>query len=82
MTRRPRIPMTPDQLPRQRLVEVVDLPAAPEGLAPTVCLYWMPWDILPKTRPRRMAYFGTVEWAWNPMSYRVDSYFLHRARHH
>lgn len=82
MTRQPRIPLTPDQLPPQRLVEVVDLPPAPPGLDPTVCLFWMPGDILPKRRPRRMAYLGTVEWAWNPMSNRVEAYFLHGARRH
>jgi hypothetical protein len=42
----------------------------------------MPWEILPKARPRRMAYLGTVEWAWSPMSNRVEAYFLHRTRHH
>jgi hypothetical protein len=82
MTRHRRLPLTPDQLPRQRLVEVVGLPAVPADFDPTVCLYWMPRDILPKVRPRRMTYLGTVEWAWNPMSSRVEAYFLHGARRH
>jgi hypothetical protein len=82
MTVHPRIPLTPDQLPQQRVVAVVDLPAMPRTFDPTVCLHWMPWEILPKARPRRMAYLGTVEWAWGPMSNRVEAYFLHRSRHH
>ena len=82
MTDHPRIPLTPDQLPRQRLVEVVDLPAAPAGFDPTVCLFWMPWDILPRRRPRRMSYLGMVEWAWNPMSSRLEAYFLQGTRRH
>jgi hypothetical protein len=29
-----------------------------------------------------MDYLGTVEWAWNPMSSRIESYYLHAARRH
>ena len=66
MTRYPPLPLTPDQLPRQRPVEVVELPPVPAEFDATVCLFWMPEDILPKTRPRKMAFLGTVEWAWAP----------------
>ena len=82
MTARPKIPLRPDQLPQQRLAEVVGLPAAPASFDPTVCLFWMPWDILPRRRPPRMTYLGMVEWAWSPMSSRIEAYFLHRGRRH
>jgi hypothetical protein len=82
VTRTPPLPMSPDQLPVQRLVEVVDLPSVPDSFAPTVCLFWMPDDILPKRRPRKMTFLGTIEWAWGPMSSRVETYWLHRAKRH
>jgi hypothetical protein len=82
MTKHPAIPLTVEGLPQQRLVEVVDLPEVPAAFDPTACLYWMPWDILPRHRPRRMTYLGTLEWAWSPMSSRVELYFLHGARRH
>jgi hypothetical protein len=82
MTRHPSLPLTPEQLPRQRLVEVVDLPSVPAEFEPTVCLFWMPDDILPKTRPRKMGFLGTVEWAWAPGASRIETYWLHAARRH
>lgn len=82
MTRTPSPPITVEQLPQQRVVEVVDLPSVPDHFEPVACLYWMPEDILPKQRPRRMTFLGTVEWAWSPMSGRVESYYLHRGRRH
>lgn len=78
----PPLPMTPDQLPEQRLVEVVDLPKVPGGFAPIPCLFSMPDHILPKRRPREMTFLGTVEWASGPMSSRIETYWLHRARKH
>jgi hypothetical protein len=82
MTAAIRIPFTPDQLPQQRLVEVVCPPAAPEAFDPRVCLFCVPQDILPKRRPRRMTYLGMVEWAWSPMSSRIEAYFLNATRRH
>jgi len=80
MIHTPHLPLTPDALPRQRLVEVVDLPAPPPHDI-TVCLLWRP-EFLPKRLPRDMTYLGTVEWAWHPLSSRIDAYYLHRGRRH
>jgi hypothetical protein len=82
MSQSPPLPLTTEQLPVQRLVEVVDLPSVPSAFSPTVCLFWRPDDILPKRRPRHMTYLGTVEWSWAPWSSRIESYWLHRARGH
>lgn len=69
----PPLPMTPDQLPEQRLVEVVDLPKVPDSFEPIPCLFSMPDYILPKRRPREMTFPGTVEWAWAPRSSRIET---------
>lgn len=78
----PALPVTPNQLPKQRLVQVVDLPKVPTSFAPIPCLFFMPDHILPKKRPREMTFLGTIEWAWGPMSSRIESYWLHCARRH
>jgi hypothetical protein len=82
MIRAPRLPMSLAALPRQQLVEVIDLPVWPEQVEITVCLFWRPKEILPRHQPRHMVYLGAVEWAWRPFSSRVDAYYLHRGRRH
>jgi hypothetical protein len=76
------LPMTPDQLPEQRLVEVVALPKVPDSFEPIPCLFFVPDHILPRKLPREMTFLGTVEWAWGPRSSRIETYWLHRARRH
>jgi hypothetical protein len=78
----PPLPLTPAHLPQQRLVEVVAMPPRPASFDPVACLFWMPDDILPRRRPRRMTCLGTVEWAWAPGASRIETYWLHRARRH
>jgi len=80
MTDKPRIAMTPGELPDQRIHEVVNLPPEPEGFEPVGCYGWEPEEIMPKNRPRDMLYLGSLEWAWGPMHGRIEAYFLHRGR--
>lgn len=82
MTDKPRIAMSPSELPSQRLHEVVELPRRPEGVEIVPCMGWDPEGVLPKRRPRNMTYLGSVEWAWSPGHGRIDAYHLHRGRNH
>jgi hypothetical protein len=82
MTSTPRIPMSPEQLPQQRIHEVVELPNRP---VPFDCLAGygvVPADVLPKSNPRSPIYLAQAEWAWSPMHNRVVAYYLHRGRTH
>lgn len=73
----PKIPMTPDEVPQQRLVSVVSLPERPP-LFDGKCDYFdaMPDEARPKGSPRNTTYLGSVEWAWGPGNSRFDSYYL------
>ena len=81
MTVDPHIPMSPDELPQQRIHEVVELPERPE---PFDCLVGYgckaPQDGRFYSEPRSPIYLGQVEWAWDPMHNRLDVYYLHRDR--
>jgi len=75
-------PMSPTELPQQRINAVVDLPSRPEGFEPVVDYGLAANGIAPKRRPTKMAFLGGAEWAWSPMHNRVDAYYLHRGRRH
>ena len=70
------VPMTKDQLPQQRLYEVVDLPERPENL--NIQVDWMNplQKKRPKGSPRKLIYLCGVEWAWSPAHSRMDHYYL------
>lgn len=76
----PTIPMSPSQLPQQRIREVVGLPPRPESFD-SIAGYGV---VSPGTPPRNMStnaiYLCQVEWAWSPMHNRLDAYYLHRGR--
>lgn len=77
MTRNPKIPMTPGEVPQQRLVPVVLLPQRPPSfLGKCDFIESMPDEIRPKGSPRKTTYLGSVEWAWGPGNSRFDSYYL------
>lgn len=82
MIGKPKIPMSPSELPRQRLVEVIDLPPRPEGFTPVVGYCLTDEGVGPKRIPREMIFLGGAEWAWSPMHNRIEVYYLHRSRHH
>jgi hypothetical protein len=87
-----RIPMHPDQLPQQRILEVVSLPACPPMFQAS-CL--MPfgsrtdrndydWSIaegdLPQRFPGAAIYVAQVEWAEDPNHTRLDAYYICSSR--
>lgn len=80
MTDKIRAPLSPAELPQQRITKVVDLPERPEGFAP-VAGYDLPLDgIAPKRRPEEMLFLGGAEWAWSPAHGRIEGYYLHGGR--
>jgi hypothetical protein len=82
MPKKPSIPMSPSQLPQQRLHEVVELEPWPFAFEPIAGYGQIPPDILPKRTPRNVTYLCQVEWAWTPINDRLDAYYLHSARAH
>ncbi len=78
----PIIPMSPDELPQQRIHEVVSLPERPKPFDCHVGYGGVPEDIIPKQAARTSIYLCQVEWAWSPMHNRLDAYYLHRGRSH
>ena len=82
MTSEPKIPMSPEELPQQRIHEVVALPKRPEPFDCLVGYGVVSDDIIPKSGPRSPEYLAQVEWAWSPMHIRLDAYYLHSGRKH
>jgi hypothetical protein len=82
MTQVPVIPMSPDQLPQQRIHEVVDLIERPDPFDFSVGYGSVPENARGKGKPKSAAYLAQVEWAWSPMHNRLDAYYLHRGRRH
>jgi hypothetical protein len=78
--RLPRIPMTPQELPQQRLHLVRALPVPPSAWS--VALDEAAGTEAPASLPRSARYVGQVEWAWSPMNMRIDAYQLSMSRHH
>ena len=71
------IPMSSDQIPQQRIVEVKTLPPKPEGL--DVKLDWVePFrSDRPRGTPRKVTFLCSAEWSWSPAHSRIDNYYLH-----
>jgi hypothetical protein len=82
MTRGPRIPMSPSELPQQRIHEVVSLPARPAKFSSFVNYSNLPEGTVAKNPPRNAIYLCQVEWAWSPAHNRLDSYYLNKGRTH
>ena len=82
MTQTPVIPMSPDQLPQQRIHEVVDLIERPDPFDFSVGYGSVPENARGKGKPKSAAYLAQVEWAWSPRHNRLDAYYLHRGRKH
>ncbi len=82
MSREPKIPMSPEDLPQQRIHEVVGLPERPAEFDCEVGYGVFPNDALPKNAPNNSTYLCQVEWAWSPVHNRLDAYYLHRGRTH
>ena len=82
MTRKPTIPMSPDELPQQRIHEVISLPERPSEFSSYVNYGDMPEGTVSKNPPRNAIYLCQVEWAWSPAHNRLDTYYLNRGRTH
>lgn len=74
------IPMSPSELPQQRIAAVVDLPPRPEGLQTKVD--WVePMEAeRPRGTPKTVEFLCAAEWAWSPYNERLDHYYLNRRR--
>jgi hypothetical protein len=82
MTREPKIPMSPTELPQQRIHEVVGLPERPAEFDCEVGYGVFSDNAVPKNAPINSTYLCQVEWAWSPAHNRLDAYYLHRGRTH
>lgn len=73
MAASPKIPMSAESLPKQRLTLVPEYSQAPKG-----------WHVqmgdsapgLPARMPRSSRYVAQVEWSWSPLHGRIDAYHL------
>ena len=75
------LPGFPDDLPQQRISEVVTLPDQPEGLEVRVELLES-YPHYPVRTPRKVLFLGGVEWARSPANSRRDSYYLYSKPEH
>lgn len=82
MTREPKIPMSPTELPQQRIHEVVGVPERPAEFDCEVGYGVVSDNAIPKNAPTNSTYLCQVEWAWSPAHNRIDAYYLHRGRSH
>lgn len=82
--KRPHVPLGPNELPRQRLYEVVDIPSPPTVGQIELLNYEQPhtFDGIPQNPTENSVDLCQVEWAWSPMHNRLDAYCLHRGRTH
>ena len=76
MTRPFHIPMSPEELPQQRIVEVVDLPILPEGVRIITDDREMPDEYRNGRSPAHTSDLCALEWAWSPMNNRLQGYSL------
>ena len=80
MTREPKIPMSPEQLPQQRIHEVIDLPERPAKFEFNVDYGCSPQDVQSISGSKNACYLCQTEWAWSPMHNRLDAYYLHKGK--
>jgi len=80
MTRQPRIPMRPSDLPQQRLYLVKGLPRRPANWS--LRTGQAAAEVAPPAMPRSARYIGQVEWAWSSVHTRIDAYYLSMCRRH
>jgi hypothetical protein len=77
MTRQPKVPLSPSELPQQRILEVRSLPPRPHPFTFCVCSE-LPAEVHPKQGvPRNPIYLVQVEWAESPMHGGVNAFYLH-----
>ena len=72
------VPMSPSELPQQRLYVIETLPPLSER--PPVEMYGYSGHDSPKAMHRDSQLIAQAEWAWSPMHNRIDAYWLHPGR--
>ena len=73
------LPGCPDDLPQQRISEVVAMPDKPQGLEVKAGFLEF-YPHYPVSTPRKLLFLGGVEWAWSPAHSRIDNYYLNPKR--
>jgi hypothetical protein len=83
MGKEPKIPMSAEELPQQRINEVVDLPPRPEGLEIEVG-YGVDYEAAFSVRlaPRLPVMLVQVEWAESPVNYGLNAFYIEGRRRH
>lgn len=72
------VPMSPSELPQQRLYAIETLPPLSER--PPVKMYGYDGHHSPKAMHRESQLIAQAEWAWSPVHNRIDAYWLHPGR--
>jgi hypothetical protein len=72
------VPMSPEQLPQQRLVEVIDLPPLPPGIRIITDALKIPTKHSQRAGPKDSKFLVALEWAWSPMHSRLQGFYLER----
>ena len=77
MSRLPKIPMSPREVPQQRISEVVSMPPRPVLFDFKVGYGDFPPDVVPKQGvPRSPELLAQVEWAETPTNYGINAFYL------
>lgn len=78
--KKPKIPMSPEQLPKQRIVAIADLPDRPEPFESVVGCDEKPPGGRSCDCPSNPTHLGQVEWSWSSMNGCIDAYYLDEGR--
>jgi len=81
MRSQPHIPMSPSELPQQRVHEVVPLPARPQHFECRVGFEQFPEGGTPGS-PRSPTLLVQVEWAQTPTNYGIEAFYLQARKKH
>ena len=74
------IPMSAEELPQQKICEVVPIPEKPIRLDITVDPGLDSLDGRTLGTPRNVDFLFSSEWAWSPSHNRIDNYYLNKRR--
>jgi len=74
--------MWPEELPQQRVYEVLTLPDRPDPFNWRAGYREVSQEVALKNGPRSPIYLGQVQWAWSPMHDRLDAYYLDKEHRH
>jgi hypothetical protein len=70
------VPMAPEQLPQQRIVEVVTLPPTPPDLEIVTDCRELEDFPISHDQPLTSTFLIALEWAWSPMNNRLQGFSL------